>query len=90
MWLGKRIRDGGGFPRTVNERTPVGRRGQGRVKKFPRPLAGRFQEEVAKGPSIYDVLTGGGGGGFKCWLILRTNSTDRLREMQTKKGRVGV
>ena len=30
-----------------------------------------------------------GGGGFKICLILRTNSTDRLREMRTR-GRVGV
>ena len=30
-----------------------------------------------------------GGGGFKNWSILRTNSTDRLREMRTR-GRGGV
>ena len=36
-----------------------------------------------KGPYIKDVRTEGGGG-FKNCSILRTNSTDRLREMRTR------
>ena len=38
-----------------------------------------------KGPYIKDVRTEGGGGFENC-QILRTNSTDRLREMRTKGG----
>ena len=37
------------------------------------------------GPYIKDVHTEGGGGFENC-QILRTNSTDRLREMRTKGG----
>ena len=40
------------------------------------------------GPCTYDVHTEGGGGpgGFKNCPIMRTNSTDRLREMRTREG----
>ena len=38
-----------------------------------------------QGQSIYDVRTEGEGG-LENWLILLTNSTDRLCEMRTKGG----
>ena len=39
-----------------------------------------------RGPYIKDVRTEGGGGEVENCQILRTNSTDRLREMRTKGG----
>ena len=39
-----------------------------------------------KGPFIKDVHTEGGEGGLRNLQILRTNSTDRLREMRMKGG----
>ena len=38
------------------------------------------------GRCAYDVCIEGGEGGFKNLPILQMNSTDRLREMQTKEG----
>ena len=43
---------------------------------------------MSKGPCTYDVRTEGGGG-FKNCPILRTDKTDRLREMRTR-GRGGL
>ena len=39
-----------------------------------------------KGPYLNDVRTEGEGGGLKNCQLLRTNSTDRLREMRMKGG----
>ena len=47
-----------------------------------------FTSIFCMGPCTYDVRTEGGGG-FKNCPILWTDSTDRLREMQTR-GREGV
>ena len=46
------------------------------------------QKHTCRGPCIKDVRTEGGGG-LRNLPILRTNSTDRLREMRTR-GREGV
>ena len=45
--------------------------------------------EATKRQSIYDVRTEGGVR-LENWLILRTNSTDRLHEVQTNGGNKGV
>ena len=42
--------------------------------------------KINQGPYLYDVHTEGEGGLKNC-LILRTKSTDRLREMRIKGGR---